>query len=447
MSEEQVTLDDLDEVADEAGSSTNGWQQIEMGELAEYQNGNAFSKSEWTDDGYPIIRIQNLTGEQEEFNYFDGELEDRYRVKNGDLLLSWSATIDVFEWNGPEAALNQHIYRVDTTDQVNEIFFRFKLEELLPRLEALSHGSTMKHVRKADLVNLDADIPPLEEQRKIASVLYTVDQAIQKTEAISQQLSTLRRGLRQDIFSGQVGRRDTKSTRTGPISIEIPREWEVRPLGDFVDEFVGGATLSKDDFTEKGVSVLPKKAVNDIGIAAVDGDERQFCSEDTAQENQTNLVDSQYLITALRDLNADAPSIGRIVKISPESKYPDGDQFLLAQGVHGIKTSQKILNDYLIEVSNCGWYRRYVKSISVGSTQIHIRNDEFLDIKIPVPPLEEQQEIATRLRDIVRLQSKQNSYRDGLQRLKQGLMQDLLSGEVRTHDTDIEIVDKVLQHD
>ena len=195
MSEKQVSLDDIGENKEK--QDIEEWISIGMGDLAEYQNGNAFSKSEWTDKGYPIIRIQNLTGQQKDFNYFDGDLDDKYRVEKDDLLLSWSATIDVFTWDGPTAALNQHIYRVDTANNMNEIFFRFKLEDSLPRLKALSHGSTMQHVRKSDLVNLDVDLPPISEQRKIASVLYTVDQAIQKTEELISQAGRVKLGLAQ----------------------------------------------------------------------------------------------------------------------------------------------------------------------------------------------------------------------------------------------------------
>jgi type I restriction enzyme S subunit len=305
-------------------------------------------------------------------------------------------------------------------------------------------GSTRYTLTLGDFSDSHVLIPPIEEQRKIATVLYTVDQAIQKTEAISQHLSIIRRGLRQDIFSGQPGDETTKRVRTGPISIEIPQNWEIRELGDFVKKFTGGATLSKNEFSESGVSVIPKKAVSENGIATVDKEERQFTTKEISDGNHTNIIDSGHLVTALRDLNADAPSIGRIVKIDRSSGYPSGERFLLAQGVHGLNTSSKICDDYLIEISNSDWYRRYMKSVSVGSTQIHIRNDEFLGIEIPVPPLEEQEEIATQLRDIVRLQSDENSYRNQLQRLKQGLMQDLLSGTVRTHETDIEIPEAVL---
>jgi type I restriction enzyme S subunit len=326
-------------------------------------------------------------------------------------------------------------YYVYDSPMAQDVFFRMSKA-------AVGQSS----INQSQMERLFVPTPPLSEQRKVATVLHTVDQAIQKTEEVIFQLSTSRHGVRQRIFRADGTDRQTEETKVGPITIEIPSDWEIRPIRAFVDNFVGGATLSKDDFTESGISVLPKKAVNETGVATVNNSERQFCSEGTAASNETNLIDSDYLITALRDLNADAPNIGRIVGIEPDSGYPSGEKYLLAQGVHGIQTNSGISDEYLTEISHADWYRRYVKSISVGSTQIHIRNDEFLDIEIPVPPLEEQKEIATTLRDIMRLQSSERTARNQLQRLKQGLMQDLLSGKVRTTDADIDIPEEVAKY-
>ena len=420
--------------------SEKKWTRESLGDLAVYQNGNSFSKNQWSDEGYPIIRIQNLTGEQDEYNHFDGDLDEKYKVENGDILLAWSGTIDLFQWDGDDAALNQHIYRIDMEGGVNDIFFKFKLEEAIPRLIALSHGSTMKHVRKADLVNLDVKIPSdLDEQRKIASVLYNVDQAIQKTEEIIEQTQRIKKGLMQDIFTeGYYEHEEFEKHQIGPNKFELPEDWEFKELGKFIEEFIGGANLSPSDFTEKGVKVFPKGGVNDRGIAELDEDEKQYVSEDYAEENQKYLVDNDFLMTALRDLVPSGPNIGRIVEI------PQGDEYLMAQGVYGLNIKEKKLNrHYLAHLSNSNFYRKRMKQIKVGSTQVHIRKPIFSSVNIPIPSKDEQKKIAevcNSINDKIRLQKKQKKQ---LQRLKKGLMQDLLTGEVRTRDRDIEVVDAV----
>ena len=110
-----------------------GWRRTDLGSLGLYINGRGFKKSEWRDHGRPIIRIQNLTGSGEAFNHFDGEADERYIARPGDLLVSWAATLGAYIWNGPEAVVNQHIFKVDSNidKDFHKYLLDFKLEELI----------------------------------------------------------------------------------------------------------------------------------------------------------------------------------------------------------------------------------------------------------------------------------------------------------------------------
>lgn len=98
--------------------TSQSWRWLELGEVADFVNGYAFNNTHWGDSGRPIIRIQNLTGTSSKFNYFDGEVDYRYSVDPGDLLISWSASLDAFIWSGPKAWLNQHIFRVTISGRI-----------------------------------------------------------------------------------------------------------------------------------------------------------------------------------------------------------------------------------------------------------------------------------------------------------------------------------------
>src|SRR5437868_9136857 len=90
----------------------SSWKVARLGDVAEYINGFAFKPTDWGETGVPIIRIQNLNSPNASFNYFDGQIADKFKVQNGDLLISWSASLDAFLWNRGEAILNQHIFNV-----------------------------------------------------------------------------------------------------------------------------------------------------------------------------------------------------------------------------------------------------------------------------------------------------------------------------------------------
>ncbi len=147
----------------------NGWRRTTLGELGRYLNGRAFKRAEWRDAGRPIIRIQNLTGSSETFNYFQGEADDRHVVRHGDLLVSWSATLGAYLWDGPEAVLNQHIFKVESS--IDKRFHKYLLDHKLDELKRHTHGSGMVHITRRAFDSIPVDIPDLREQQWIGGLL------------------------------------------------------------------------------------------------------------------------------------------------------------------------------------------------------------------------------------------------------------------------------------
>ncbi|MGH9568368.1 MAG: restriction endonuclease subunit S, partial [Candidatus Angelobacter sp.] len=93
-------------------SLPRGWCRATVSDTGKYINGFAFKPEHWGDSGRPIIRIQNLTNDEREINRTKFMPGDEFVVRHGEILVSWSATLDTFMWNREEALLNQHIFRV-----------------------------------------------------------------------------------------------------------------------------------------------------------------------------------------------------------------------------------------------------------------------------------------------------------------------------------------------
>lgn len=147
----------------------DGWQVTTLGRLGRYINGRGFKKSEWGPLGRPIIRIQNLTGSSESFNYFDGVVDERNVARSGDLLVSWAATLGAYVWHGPEALVNQHIFKVESNIDVR--FHKYLLDYSLDDLKRHTHGSGMVHITRPQFDALPVAIPDLDEQRRIVDLI------------------------------------------------------------------------------------------------------------------------------------------------------------------------------------------------------------------------------------------------------------------------------------
>jgi len=148
-------------------------REIELGEIASYQNGYAFKPDDWSNKGLPIIRIQNLNDPGKDYNYYDGDdVDERYFVQDGDVLIAWSASLGVYVWNRGDAWLNQHTFKVNfENDEVDKSYFVYAIQEVLKKIENKLHGSTMKHITKKKFLKLKIPLPSLSEQKAIVAKL------------------------------------------------------------------------------------------------------------------------------------------------------------------------------------------------------------------------------------------------------------------------------------
>jgi type I restriction enzyme S subunit len=137
-----------------------------------YINGLAFKPSQWKSVGLPIIRIQNLSDPAKEFNYAQGQFEEDVVVEDGDLLVSWSATLDTFIWNRGRAVLNQHIFRVrPCLESFRRDFLFWLLKQAIRDMAASdhAHGLVMKHINRGPFLAHVIALPPLAEQHRIVA--------------------------------------------------------------------------------------------------------------------------------------------------------------------------------------------------------------------------------------------------------------------------------------
>ncbi|ENV47614.1 hypothetical protein P255_01927 [Acinetobacter brisouii CIP 110357] len=233
-------------------SLPKGWCWATINDTGTYINGFAFKPSHRTDSGRPIIRIQNLTDPSKPFNYTELELPDDYKVITNDILVSWSATLDVFLWHGPDALLNQHIFKVVPNESlVDKTFLRYSLKKSIEELLNTEHlhGSTMKHINRGPFLAHQIPLPPLNEQIRIADkideLFSELDNGIEELETAQKKLELYRQSLLKSAVDGELSKewRETQAevSETGEqllarILKERRERWEQEKLKEFAEK-------------------------------------------------------------------------------------------------------------------------------------------------------------------------------------------------------------------
>lgn len=180
------------------------WEVTQHDKVCEFINGYAYSQSEFTEKGYPIIRIQNLNGGKD-FVYSNVKLPEKQFAVAGDLLFAWSATFGPFIWDGPKAAYHYHQWKVIPKESVDKKFLYYHFARITPLVKLMGQsGLGMFHMTKSGMEKLHFFKPPLQEQQRISSILGNLELQIVEYREYRSTLELLKKGLMQKLLTGQI---------------------------------------------------------------------------------------------------------------------------------------------------------------------------------------------------------------------------------------------------
>ena len=223
---------------------------IRLGDVATYINGYAFKPKDRGEEGLPIIRIQDLTGNAYDLGFYDGEYPEKIEINDGDVLISWSASLGVYVWNRGKALLNQHIFKVAFDKvEIDRNYFVYAVRYKLAEMGMKTHGATMKHIVKKDFEATQIPYPSLKKQVEIANNLDKILKIIEARKTELSLLDNLIKARFVEMFGSiHDGRYDMK---TLPEIVNDDKNSIKR--GPF------GGALKKDDFVEDGYLVYEQR--------------------------------------------------------------------------------------------------------------------------------------------------------------------------------------------
>ncbi len=357
------------------------WERTALKYMGEYQNGYPFKPEDRAGQGLPIIRISQLSGDTEP-NLYDGTLDDRVFVQDGDLLFSWSATIDSFIWTGGPAWLNQHIFKVTPSGEAHKGFLFYVIKHIAPKLaEFDAHGSTMRHIKKESLGER-IFVPSVDEQAKVAAFLDRETAKIDSLVEEQRRLIELLKEKRQAVIAHAVTKGLDQSVPTRDSGVEwlglIPKHWDSGTLTRVADRVVVGiAEAATHAYADEGVAIL--RSTN-IRAGKIIG-EVLYVTPEFAEGRATKLINAGDLVT-VRTGNAG------VTAVVPESL--DGCQCFTML----ITSLSKLgLSAFYCYALNSLPSQRYFALEGWGTAQVNISVPILKALPVAIPPLIEQHAI------------------------------------------------------
>jgi type I restriction enzyme S subunit len=181
------------------GINREKWVISSLDEIADFLNGLAMQKfpAISSETALPVIKIAQLrAGSTVGANLCDASIDRRYVIQDGDILFSWSGTLEVEQWAGGPGGLNQHLFKV-TGKTVPGWFAYLATKHFLPQFRQIANdkATTMGHIQRSHLSNTKLAIPPLSEMKSLGEVFGPLLEEKLNLQVEAVQLRTLRDSL------------------------------------------------------------------------------------------------------------------------------------------------------------------------------------------------------------------------------------------------------------
>ena len=408
----------------------SSWVWTKVGNITNLYNGRAFKPSDWTDDGLPIVRIQNLNDRNAPYNRYNGAFDEVYHLYGGELLFAWSGTpgtsFGAHIWRKEEAVLNQHIFKIEFPEKlIDKLFFAQALNFQVLNLIRLAHGSAgLQHVTKGVFQNTLIPLPPLAEQKRIVAKIKELMPFVDQYAAASTKLNKLntsfpdmmKKSILQEAVQGKLVPQDPneepasellkriaeekqrlikegkiKKQKAFPeitedeIPFDIPDSWAWVRLIDILEE------KPTNGYSPKGVDYITNYK-NLTLTAATSGvfNPKAFKYVDIPPEKAS----SYYL--KKNDILVERSNSPEYVGISCLYDHED-DEYIYPDLIMRMHLLDGLIPKYVVMVLQSPFVRRYYQKSASGSSKSmpKINQQVVSETLIPIPPKEEQKRIVS----------------------------------------------------
>ena len=383
------------------------WKEYQIQDVCRLINGRAYSNDEMLEHGkYKIVRVGNLSGGNATWFYSDLELPADKYCHNGDLLFAWACTFGPHIWKEDNTIFHYHIWKiVEDKDVVDRRFFYYYLKFATGGFLGALNGSVMVHITKSSMEKMSIRIPKkLEDQRRIASILSSLDRKIELNNKINADLEEMAQAIFKNWFVDFEPFKDGKfvDSELGMI----PEGWKVGSPYEYA-KVVYGAPYKSAKFNDNGEG-LPLIRIRDLK----DCNPQFYTPEILPQTEYVNMGD---IVAGM-----DAEFVPHIWK---------GNTGLLNQRVCKLMPQQTSISNlfvlYLMKPE-----LEFVQSYKTGTTVSHLGKADIDKFVVVLPPLEVVEECSKILDSILQRIKNISAESRTLSLLRDTLLPRLMSGEL-----------------
>ena len=314
-----------------------------------------------------------------------------------------------------ETTTNQSIAGIIVDKEIcNPDYLFFNLESRYEILRSISGGSGRAGLNLEILGNLDISLPPLLEQKKIVSILTSVDDVIEITQNKIDKLQNLKKAIINELMTQGIGHTEFKDSELG----RIPKNWEVSTIGKILVKIIDNRGKTPP-LSEEGREL--------IELASISKSQR-FLNYNNSKKRVNEEIYKNWFRNGHPQIgDILVPTVGLIGECSIVSE----DRGCIAQNVIALRCSDKLLSNYLYWLMYSKYVLLEINRVLMGAVQPSLKVPHLLETRIPIPPVDEQVKIFETLNVI------ENSVIDNQKKivsfkyLKKSLMQNLLTGKVR----------------
>ena len=411
----------------EIGRIPKDWEAIRFGDIVNLVKGRRPREfaNERIRDSLPYLSAENLRNNNiVQFVKVSGDI---ILVDEGDLILIWDGSNAGEFFLGKRGVLSSTMVKILLKEKLYHgrfLFYLLKTKENY--LKDQTKGTGIPHVDGTILRSLVIPLPPLEEQQKIAEILSNIDRAIQKTDEIIDKTESLKKGLMQELLTKGIGHKEFKNTEMG----RLPKDWEAKILVETAMLERGlsysGREKSKDEILN-GYLFLTLNSIKEGGGLKEDG--WTWIKSDRLKER--HFVREGDIVIANTDIGMQR---GHILGAPAIVNFPEW--YKKDKAVFSMDLSKLLFRISNMDVNFLFYYLSFVQPLArkyhTGTNVWHLNLDSWSrDLLIPLPPLEEQKKIAEILTIIDEKLENLRREKTNLERIRQWLMEELLTGRIR----------------